>query len=134
MTDDITDDLDAPRPQRSGMHSLVWAMLFLVAVGGGSMVIRALYVGATVVVQADAAATAVLNTSAVTVHEIDGPRFFTLRPGTQTLPPARYRIQVDWDVTELNFSTGTEFTAERDRPLMIAVKGVVAASPPSSGS
>jgi hypothetical protein len=131
MTDDFADDLDAPRPERSGMHSFVWAMLFLVIIGGGSIAIRSLYAGATVVVEADAAATAVLNTSAVTVHEIDGQRFFTLRPGAQTLPPARYRIQVDWEATELEFSSGNEFTAERGQPLTIVVKGIAAASPPA---
>lgn len=119
------DDTSAPLPQeRSGMHTFVLAMLFLVVVGGGSYAIRALYPSATIVVEADRASAAVLSMSVVTLHQFDGPLFYTLREGRQTVRPGRYRIKVDWEETTLSFSTGVEFEAQGGDPLVIEVRGV----------
>lgn len=117
-----TDDPSAPSP-RVGLYPAVWALLFIVIVGGGSYAIRVFYTGATLVVEADAAATAVLKTSAVTLREIDGPLFYTLRAGVQHVRPGRYRIDVDWEQTELTFSTGQEFSAQRGEQVEIRVTG-----------
>ena len=119
------DDTTAPLPrERSGMHTFVLAMLFLVVVGGGSYAIRALYPSATLVVDADRASAAVLGASVVTLHQVDGPLFYTLREGRQTVRPGRCRIAVDWQETTLRFSTGTEFEAQRGKSLVIEVRGV----------
>ena len=114
---------DQPAPPRVGLYPAVWALLFVLVVGGGSYAIRIFYSGATLVVEADPAAAAVLKTSAVTLREIEGPLFYTLRPGVQHVRPGRYQIDVDWEQTELTFSSGPEFTANRGEKLTIQVTG-----------
>jgi hypothetical protein len=123
--DEPADLPPSPREDRSGRRSVVLAMLFLIVVGGGSYAITFFFGGATLVVEADKPAAAVLGASAVTLHQVDGEMAYTLRPGAQRVRAGRYRIAVDWEGTELDFSTGSEFTVRRGDELTIRVTGRV---------
>jgi len=106
---------------RSSTRVAVTAIGFLLCFALAVYVMRALTPGATLIVEADPATAALLETRRVKIHQTDGPLVQILEPGRQRMRAGKYRLEANIDGVRVEFSTGKQFKIAKGEVLRMEV-------------